>query len=59
MEDVLEAYRRPHDPARPLVCLDEATKQLIKETRAPIAMQKGQARRVDYELSATERPACS
>jgi hypothetical protein len=49
MEDVLEAYRRPHDTARPLVCLDEASKQLIKETRAPIAMQKGRARRVDYE----------
>jgi hypothetical protein len=49
MEDVLEAYLRPHDKARPLVCLDEATKQLIKETRAPIPMQKGRAQRVDYE----------
>lgn len=49
MEDVLEVYQRPHDPARPLVCLDEATKQLIKETRQPIAMQRGKARRVDYE----------
>ena len=36
MEDVLEVYTRPYDPARPLVCLDE-TAQLIKETRIPIA----------------------
>src|ERR1700689_2487259 len=35
MEDVLEVYQRPHDPQRPLVCLDETSKQLIIETRAP------------------------
>ena len=35
MEDVLEVYQRPHDPQRPLVCLDETSKQLIVETRAP------------------------
>jgi len=34
MEDVLETYQRPHDPDRPLVCLDETSKQLIAETRA-------------------------
>ena len=49
MEDVLEVYHRPHDPARPLVCLDETSKQLIKETREPIQMQPGQPQRVDYE----------
>jgi hypothetical protein len=49
MEDVLDVYQRPHDPARPVVCLDENSKQLLKETRAPIAMRKGQPRRVDYE----------
>ena len=32
MEDVLEVYTRPHDPARPLVCLDETSKQLVAET---------------------------
>ncbi len=47
MEDVLDVYQRLHDPARPVVCLDETTKQLLKETRAPIAMRKGQPRRVD------------
>ncbi len=36
MEDVLETYQKPRDPDRPLVCLDETSKQLIIETRAPI-----------------------
>jgi len=49
MEDVLEVYTRPHDPARPLVCLDETSKQLIEETRAPQPMQPGQPARHDYE----------
>ena len=33
MEDVLEVYQRPYDASRPLICLDEAAKQLIAETR--------------------------
>jgi hypothetical protein len=49
MEDVLEVYKRPRDPSRPLVCLDEATKQLIKETRTTIPMKQGRVARVDYE----------
>jgi hypothetical protein len=49
MEDVLAVYKRPRDPACPLVCFDEATKQLIKETRVPVPMAKGRPRRVDYE----------
>ena len=35
MEDVLEVYHRPYDPTRPVVCLDEASKPLVQETRAP------------------------
>jgi hypothetical protein len=49
MEDVLEVYQRPHDPDHPLVCVDESSKQLIKETRTPIGMKPGQPRRYDYE----------
>ena len=49
MEDVLEVYQRPHDQKRPLVCLDETSKQLIAETRAPIPMRPGQKARHDYE----------
>jgi hypothetical protein len=49
MEDVLEVYQRPQDPERPLVCLDEASKQMIAETRKPIAARPGQKARYDYE----------
>lgn len=49
MEDVLEVYTRPHDPDRPLVCLDETSKQLIAETRTPIPMNPGRPARCDYE----------
>lgn len=49
LEDVLEVYTRPYDPQRPMVCLDESSKQLVKETRCPIPARPGQPRRVDYE----------
>lgn len=49
MEDVLDVYTRPHDPARPLVCLDETSKQLVAETRKPEAMQPGKPARHDDE----------
>jgi hypothetical protein len=49
MEDVLDVSQRPHDPKRPLVCLDETSKQLIVETRAPIPVKPGQPARHDYE----------
>jgi DDE superfamily endonuclease len=49
MEDVLAVYMRPHDPDRPLVCLDESSKQLIAETRVPIPMKRGRPARFDYE----------
>jgi len=49
MEDVLDVYHRPHDPDRPVVCLDETSKQLIAETRVPIPAQPGQPARYDYE----------
>jgi len=49
MEDVLETYQRPRDPDRPLVCLDETSKQLIADTRAPIPPKPGRPARRDYE----------
>jgi hypothetical protein len=49
MEDVLEVYQRPYDRQRPLVCLDETSKQLIAETRVPIAAKPGRPGRHDYE----------
>jgi hypothetical protein len=49
MEDVLEVYQRPYDPRRPQVCLDEASKQLVAETRVPVPAAPGRPARVDYE----------
>jgi len=46
---VLAVYTRPRDPDRPLVCLDETSKQLIAETRVPIPMKRGRPARFDYE----------
>ena len=51
MEDVLEVYARPHDPGRPVVCLDETSKQLIAETRVPQPTAPGRPARVDYEYA--------
>ena len=51
MEDVLSVYTRPRDPDRPVVCLDETSKQLVAETHAPVAMQPGLPARVDYEYA--------
>ena len=49
MEDVLDLYAEPHDPARPVVCFDETSKQLVAETRTPLPMKPGKPERVDYE----------
>jgi hypothetical protein len=49
LEDVLEVYTRPYDPARPVVCLDEISKQLVAETRTPLPPEPGQVERFDCE----------
>jgi DDE superfamily endonuclease len=49
MEQVLEVYKRPYDPQRPVVCMDEQPKQLIAEIRPPLPAVPGQPARVDYE----------
>jgi hypothetical protein len=49
MEDVLDVYRRPYDPARPLVCMDELSKELRADTRTPLPMEPKHPQRVDYE----------
>jgi len=49
MEDVLEVYHRPYHPRRPVVCFDEASKQLVKETRTPIPAAPGRPATTDYE----------
>lgn len=49
MEEVLETYAQPYDPANPVVCMDEQPVQLLKETRTPIAATLTSPMRVDYE----------
>lgn len=49
MEDVLETYAQPYDPAFPVLCMDEQPVQLVKEVKQPIAATKEHPRRVDYE----------
>ena len=49
MEDVLEVYHRPYDEARPLVGLDEASKQLVGAVVEPIPAEPGQPERFDSE----------
>jgi hypothetical protein len=51
MEDVLSVYQRPYDDARPLICLDEAAKQLLADVRAPLPLAPGHPERVDYEYA--------
>lgn len=49
MEDILEVYQRPHDPDRPIVCMDESSKQLLKDIQTALPMAPGQIQRFDYE----------
>jgi hypothetical protein len=49
MEDVLEVYQRPFDPRRPLLCMDEISKQLLADSRPPLPMKPGKPERYDYE----------
>lgn len=49
MEDVLEVYHRPHNPKRPVVALDETSKQLVGEVVQPLPPAPGQPERFDYE----------
>jgi len=49
MEQVLDAYKRPYDPLRPLVCMDESPRQLIRAVRQPLQGGRGKVEREDYE----------
>ena len=49
MEDVLDVYQRPYDPNRPVVCLDETSRQIVAETREPLPVAPGHPARHDPE----------
>lgn len=46
---MLDVYRRPLDPRAPLLCLDETSKQLLSEVRAPLPLEPGRGRKADDE----------
>lgn len=49
MENVLALYHEPYDPKHPQVCMDETSKQLVREVNPPIPASPGQVERYDYE----------
>ena len=49
MEDVLDLYKQPYDPKHPQVCMDETSKQLVKEIAQPIPIESGHPERFDHE----------
>jgi hypothetical protein len=57
MEEVLSVYKLPYDPRRPVVCMDESSKQLVAEVRPPQGPAPGKAARADYEYE--RKGACN
>jgi len=51
MEDVLDTYATPHDPARPVVCVDEGGKQLVGDVREPLPVRPGSPAKEDSEYA--------
>ena len=51
MEDVLEVYARPYDAKHPVVCLDEAAKQLLGETREVVPATLNHPQRFDSQYT--------
>ncbi len=48
MEDVLDLYTAPHTADEPLICMDEASKQLLRDAAEPVGMGPGRPAREDY-----------
>lgn len=49
MYDLLDLYARPFRPGEPVICLDEKSKQLLKDSRTPLPIRPGVPVRQDYE----------
>lgn len=49
MEEVLDIYKRAYDPKHPVICMDESSKQLIREIRQPLPMKPGDVEKFDTE----------
>ena len=51
MEDVLEVYTRPYDPQNPVVCMDEASRQLLGDVREPLPPLPAHVKKIDSEYT--------
>lgn len=49
MEDILDVYQRPYDPKRPVICIDEKSKQLLGTPNGEVPAAPGRAKRLDSE----------
>ena len=49
MYDILNLYEEDYDPKKPLICLDEKPKQLLRDKRMTIPMKPGNSEKYDYE----------
>jgi hypothetical protein len=49
MEDVLNLYKKPYNPKKPVVCLDEKPAQLVEDAREPKSLKPGKLKKRDYE----------
>lgn len=47
MEDVLDAYQTPYNNTHPLICMDEASRQLLSDVFDPLPLKPGKPKRVD------------
>jgi hypothetical protein len=55
MEDVLAVYRRPYDPHRPQICMDELHKQLLADVTPPLPTAAGHPAHTDYNMCVVGR----
>ena len=51
---LLELYKQPYDPCKPMVCMDEKSKQLLEDSRQPIKAKPGKPEKYDYEYKRKE-----
>jgi hypothetical protein len=47
METVLDVYKQEYDEKHPLICMDEASRQILSDLNEPLPMKPGVAKRVD------------
>lgn len=48
MEDILDVYAATYSDEQPLICRDEASKQLLRDGEQPLALLPGQPAKEDY-----------